>query len=287
MVPYERIESVQSANVLFHFMKKKKYLTDILKRRGIVPRYCEEDMEYLGIKNVAVLQKCFCDLPIHKLGENIKIKLDDDTKKKLSKEAQNEIYEYNTHPDYYGTYGIAFAKEWCIKQNLQPVHYINKESDYIQEYKTIYKFIWNKDDVEDILCRDIINRLAYFKPLDGKMKRYISDQEIYIYKNFCDEQEWRYIPFEKDLQSVKKGAVVAKKRILDNIREINKELESEEYKDIWLKFKYDDIRYIIVPNRSDRIEIIDYINHILEIPENKKYILISKILVLDEIRKDW
>lgn len=110
MVPYERIESVQSANVLFHFMKKKKYLTDILKRQGIVPRYCEEDMEYLGIKNVAVLQKCFCDLPIHKLGENIKIKLDDDTKKKLSKEAQNEIYEYNTHPDYYGTYGIAFAK---------------------------------------------------------------------------------------------------------------------------------------------------------------------------------
>lgn len=31
MVPYERIECVRSANVLFHFMKKKKYLTDILK----------------------------------------------------------------------------------------------------------------------------------------------------------------------------------------------------------------------------------------------------------------
>lgn len=25
MVPYERIECVRSANVLFHFMKKKKY----------------------------------------------------------------------------------------------------------------------------------------------------------------------------------------------------------------------------------------------------------------------
>lgn len=119
------------------------------------------------------------------------------------------------------------------------------------------------------------------------MKRYISDQEIYIYKNFCDEQEWRYIPFEKNLQSVQKGAVVAKKRILDNIRKVNKELEAEEYKNIWLKFKYDDIRYIIVPNKINRVEIIDYIIDTLEMPENEKYILISKILVLDEIRKDW
>lgn len=74
---------------------------------------------------------------------------------------------------------------------------------------------------------------------------------------------------------------------MDNIRKVNKELEAEEYKNIWLKFKYDDIRYIIVPNKINRVEIIDYIIDTLEMPENEKYILISKILVLDEIRKDW
>ena len=38
---------------------------------------------------------------------------------------------------------------------------------------------------------------------------------------------------------------------------------------------------------KSEVEIIDYIIDTLEMPENEKYILISKILVLDEIRKDW
>ena len=60
------------------------------------------------------------------------------------------------------------------------------------------------------------------------------------------------------------------------------------------EYNYDDIRYIIVPDLHSRIDII---NTIMAIPDEQfdnqsqilmqKYILISKILVLAEIRKDW
>lgn len=70
----------QSANTLFHFMGKAEYLKDLLIRRALVPRYCIENIEYLKIrdeeneyKEVAVLQKCFCDIPFHKLTETFSL----------------------------------------------------------------------------------------------------------------------------------------------------------------------------------------------------------------------
>ena len=42
---------VQSANTLFHFMKKEDYLKSILFNKAIIPRYCVENINYLGIKN--------------------------------------------------------------------------------------------------------------------------------------------------------------------------------------------------------------------------------------------
>ena len=76
--------------------------------------------------------------------------------------------------------------------------------------------------------------------------------------------------------------------------DINSRLSTRQYEKLWLLYNYEDIRFIIVPNASERI---DFINTILNIPEEQftsesdimtqKYILISKILVLAEIRKDW
>lgn len=62
----------QSANTLVHFMKKFKYLEEILEKKALIPRYCIEDLQYLNIgggsfTEAFVLQKCFCDIPFHKL----------------------------------------------------------------------------------------------------------------------------------------------------------------------------------------------------------------------------
>lgn len=78
------------------------------------------------------------------------------------------------------------------------------------------------------------------------------------------------------------------------LNETNESIESEEWKRLWIEYTYDEIRYILVPDATARINII---NFILALPEEKfnvpeqagveKQVLISKILVLDEIRKDW
>ena len=116
--------------------------------------------------------------------------------------------------------------------------------------------------------------------------------EIEFQKNFHDEKEWRYVPGREAVRNTNIERVVANQYLLE--RDINSRLSTRQYEKLWLLYNYEDIRYIIVPNASERI---DFINTILNIPEEQftsesdimtqKYILISKILVLAEIRKDW
>lgn len=118
-----------------------------------------------------------------------------------------------------------------------------------------------------------------------------------IYKNFHDEKEWRYVPNAHCLSDMHLECIVANPNILripDFQQNTNSKLLTSEYSGLWLNFNYDDVRYIIVPDANARIEIIDFI---LQLPESQfnteesaqrvKLVLISKILVLDEIGKDW
>jgi hypothetical protein len=154
------------------------------------------------------------------------------------------------------------------------------------------------DDIPEEYSQDIINRLAYIKPLRGIMQRQITRNDssitVELYKNFHDEREWRYVPNADVLTSLKIESIIANPKILPFANEISKSLEHERYKTLWLDFSYDDIRYIIVPNINARIELIKTISSLpTSCFENQddismqKSILISKILVLTEIRKDW
>ena len=110
-------KSKQSANALFTFMDKSDFLKDILQKKRIYPRYCYEKLDYLalnGLPGVAFPMKCFCDIFITRLIE---------------------------HTKTYGKYGIAFTKEWGIKNNIQPVHYINpiENSFDIESIKILYE----------------------------------------------------------------------------------------------------------------------------------------------------
>ena len=279
-LPYD--DYAQSANTLFHFMKKQEYLNSILRRRAIIPRYCIETIDYLNIRNgtrlfneVAILQKCFCDIPFHKLADSFAVNVVGDVYKSLSKDERADLEKNNTHFAYYGEYAVAFSKSWGEKKHLQPVHYLNKYS------------------------QDVINRLAYIKPLRGIMKRKItrsdsSSATIEIQKNFHDEREWRYVPNVEVLTALNTESIIANPYIIPLADEISKGLEQDKYKKLWLDFSFDDIRYIIVPDILARIEIIKTIT---DLPDScfenqddilmQKNVLISKILVLEEIRRDW
>ena len=142
-LPYD--DYAQSANTLFHFMKKQEYLNSILRRRAIIPRYCVETIDYLSIKNgtrlfneVAILQKCFCDIPFHKLADSFAVNGVGDVYESLSKDERADLEKNNTHFAYYGEYAVAFSKSWGEKKHLQPVHYLNKDSQYAKDFSALF-----------------------------------------------------------------------------------------------------------------------------------------------------
>lgn len=303
----------QSANTLFHFMKKEEYLKNILINKAIVPRYCIENIEYLGISDgeiqydeVAVLQKCFCDIPFHKLTENFALRGDVDVYEALSEEDKLKASLNNTHPDFYGEYAIAFSKKWGENHDLQPIHYLNENSNHTKEFTRLFEKILREDNIDDEYVDDVLNRLSFIKPLRGIMNRQFLTKDnknvtIKFWKNFHDEKEWRYVPSGENLQELGLERVIANPNVLrlgnalgnSALEEINQGLYSKKCEKIWLEYDYNDIRYIIVPDAQSRINLIRII---MNIPKEKfkeqqveleKQILISKILVLEEIRKDW
>ena len=297
---------VQSANSLFHFMKEAKYLKDALNRHALVPRYCVETVDYLGIQSggksygkIAVLQKCFCDIPFHQLGEIFPLALVDENNSKLSKEDRASLRKNNTHFALYGEYGLAFSKTWGEHNHLQPVHYVNSDSSYTENFSKYFEHILSEKDLPDPVSQDVIERLSFVKPLRGIMERKLirndrSDISIQLRKNFHDEHEWRYVPAPETLASLNMECIIANPQVIALSNGISDEIENEKYKSLWLNFSYNDIRYIIVPDNEARIDVI---SAIMDLPrtnfqedksvELSKQLLVSKLVVLSEIRKDW
>lgn len=297
----------QSANTLFHFVSKVDYLKYILLNKAIVPRYCIEDIDYLSLENnnkiidkIAVLQKCFCDIPIHKITTNCFLRGSGKNFDTLSSYEKRRAEQSNTHTDFYGRYAIAFSKEWGESNNFQPVQYVNPQSHFTHSFINSFNSAIKLDDLPDEISDDINQKLAFIKPLRGKMQRQFhrdsSEITIEFIKNFHDEQEWRYVPDAIDLEKLSLPVIIANSNLVDQLylKEVNKGLEDNKYNTIWLKYNYQDIRYIIVPNAESRMDIIKTIFDLDDTQfENaistdvQKQLLVSKILVLEEIRRDW
>lgn len=287
----------QSANTLFHFVKEPTYLKDILTDKALKPRYCREDIRYLNLKSwedILILQKCFCDIPLEMLTRNTRIQIIDPYD--LTKEDITSIEKQNSHTDFYGKFGIGFTKTWGESNHLQQVQYINQVSELSLDIRGMFNYLMNQNDVADVITEDFIYRLAYLKPLRGRMLREYElaggeKKNISILKNFHDEKEWRYIPNRKQL--VEYRQVIANRNIVntsDAVRLMNNMIQASK-KELWLPIEYDSIRYLIVPTVKDRMDLIEFIvnlpsENFIENAEMHKYLLVSKIMVLDELRKD-
>lgn len=288
-------EYIHSSNSVINFMKELWYLEDILKTKRIMPRYCEENIEYLElkyngekIKTVCVLQKCFCDIPLHSITKTVPVwNMEQDIN------GGEEVQKSNlnsTHTDFYGEYGIAFSKTWAEKNNLQPVQYINPNSTVVEDFKKVFEYVLNREDIDDVFVSDIISRLGIFKQLCGKMSRLIDGNKINVIKNFRDECEWRYIPTTQVLEKYHLSLVIFDEETKKLRDQISNRLLSEHYKELGIPFEFQEIRYVVVPNTNARRNLIDFITSLeLDIKDAllEKSLLISKILVLDDIKRDF
>ena len=290
---------VHSANSLFHFMSDAKYLISALQRKALCPRYCNEDVAYLNIKyksenydKIAVLQKCFCDIPLRNIVRKFPIHLTENN----DENAKDRLVPEFSHTDLYGSYAIAFSKRWGEDHKLQPVHYLSKEAEIVSKFAQMFHDSIEQEELPDTISDFFLNWLCFLKPLRGTMWHHLEAKtgekiKCEFFKNFHDEHEWRFVPFHVIVDGNNLDCLIANgvvgSGLLQTMSDI---LENDSYNASWLQFQYDDIRYIIVPDHVGRRQIIETVQNIPDekfADEFQRLTLISKILVLDDIVKDF
>ncbi len=293
-----REDYTHSANSLFHFMKKQDYLFSALKAKALKPRYCRENIDYLGLsleeepfKEMAVLMKCFCDIPLHRV-------LDDAVVMSVAENSKRTSTSNRNHASIYGEYALAFSKTWGERHDVQPITYLNPNAYYTMNFRDIInQVLSNTIDLPSTVIDNYLLQLAFFKPLRGSMQRNDEVNKHEYVKNFHDEQEWRFVPKEAFLNE-EFDPIIAHPLLLsslglqteDPLDLLSKRLSGNSYENLWLKFEFDDVRYILVPDKQSRLDFINFITAMSDADFSssiEKQVLISKILILEEIRKDW
>ena len=256
------IPSTIQADTLFNFTTKIEYLVESLRRKKLFPRYNVEDISYLHISNIdkiAILMKCFCDINLHRL---------------------------DIHLNWYGHYGLAFSKEWGMKQAIQPVHYINQSSrlcaDFSEAFCAALTAKRENESPEQITMKNyLLHNLMYLKPYEGNFK----NQEGKIEKKcFTDECEWRFIPNVDPLLNLSPFYFDEKMLNSDSLVRLSNALKNDS--NFGLSFSYEDLKYIIIKNDRDFSLLAKTIT-VMNISALEKHQLFSKIIIWEKSRGDF
>jgi hypothetical protein len=130
-----------SSTNLFHFLKKKEWLLEILENMSFKPRYVLE--EYPSLKETYLISmKCFCDIPLSSI---------------------------KNHISKYGKFGIGFNKEFAYKHYISPVCY------YYESSNTIFRLI-TMEKPDSINQGSLIPYFKYINSAD-KTENYYDERE--------------------------------------------------------------------------------------------------------------
>ncbi|WP_396596913.1 abortive infection system antitoxin AbiGi family protein [Dokdonia sp. R86516] len=246
-----------SSNSLIHITKNKTSLKGILTGDFKI-KYCLETMYSDSFEYVfGVPMVSFCDIPLSQVKNHIKS---------------------------YGSYGIGLSRKWAIKNGLNPVLYIEKNSALAEHtFDVLYDNILDNKKVEELTEAELAlaDFFRYSKNYEGELIR--SGKTINSEYRFSDEREWRYCP-EKNV--LKKNPY-----IIDNDAEYrkNKARYNSSVSKIRLKFEPDDITYIIIKKESEISEFVRF----LEDAKGKKFSmeqvrrLTTRIITTEQIKTDF
>lgn len=259
--------TVISSNTLFHFTNSTNNIISILET-GFSPRFCLEQfgpelfIGQIDYMETAIPMTCFCDIPLSQI-EN--------------------------HLEFYGFYGIGLSKDWGQKNGVTPISYIHENSTQVKYLKlagTTIFMLFKNPKLLDILPKDqnplisIFELAAFFKQYKGKMWR----NNQYVEKRFYDEREWRYVPFLNEM-----GAHYR----LSKDQFLNKGIELAAANQMIaekcpLKFKFSDIKYLIVKKESEMATLSDALDSMTNIyTDDQRKILKTKIISTEQIIEDF
>lgn len=248
-------------DTLFTFTTKLEYLIKSLEHRMISPRYCREDIRYLKVNEVkwiAYPMKCFCDINMQKL---------------------------DVHMEWYGEYGIAFYKDWGMKHNIQPLHYLNENSDLLDDISKVFKRVLREKGEDPnttytMLKNYLLHELMYYKPYQGRIQNRRTGK--LAKKCFTDECEWRYIA---DVSKLNLPQVIPESNKYDaNLERLYNDAMDLK-KEVSLCFEYSDIKHIIIPSLAEYKELSRVVDS-WGLKDDKEEIL-SKVIVWQQQKEDF
>lgn len=267
-----------SSNTLFHFTSKFEYLINILVN-NFRPRYCMESLACLEpqsplglgpVLDYAIPLTCFCDIPLSLTSK---------------------------HLATYGDYGIGLIKDWGMKRGLNPVLYIHYHSSLkntINENIDIAKNIsfevpkHKLNQLTDVPINSKVllanfDYLRFFtKPYEGPFYR--NGQFLPEHVRFYDEREWRYVP--KSDGSWKQ--FIYKEEFEDEVKRENYNSIVAADEKASLTFTPNDIKYIIVKEEAEILEIAGRIDNIkFKYNENERLLLKTRLISSEQIRADF
>lgn len=255
-----------SSNCLFHFTPKLEYLINIFQQ-GFHPRYCFEDLKLNDNRairgyNFGIPMTCFCDISLGQI---------------------------SNHISTYGNYGIGMKKDWGIRNRLNPIIYINKNSTIAEPLSIMaecgLKLNKSEDKKAQVVGGEIMNSwsslLMYSKPYSGN---FTHRGKVSKNVKFYNEREWRYIP--TDGQNTAPFGTLSKEK-MDDEKILN--VENQRLYDHRLRFNPNDVNYIFVKEESEIHQMVKELRNIKGNRFNAKTvdILTSKILTTKQILEDF
>jgi hypothetical protein len=240
------------SNTLFHFTKSIETLKLILEN-GFWPRYCLEDINWLGYDKfdyIAYPMVCFCDIPLSRISEHI---------------------------GFYGEFGLGLTRQWAHLNGLNPILYSAGSNNLTSAFRDLNDHS-NKLEGEDVeLCKITMRYLlAHTKPTSGKM---VIDG-VPVEKEFYQESEWRYVPQHEAIRPYIRKPKFEDKNELDKENSLTKA-------NCIIKFGPNDIRYIFVKSDADIPNIINFIQTSLDnFSAVELKVLMSRVVSLESLSVD-
>lgn len=215
------------SQTLFHFTRKLDYLKGILKD-GFHPRFCLEDLDWLSKnESYAYPMVCFCDIPLGRVEQ---------------------------HVQQYGNYGIGMSRAWAVRNKLNPVIYVSKDSALSSSLDGLLDCLPQASDEEKDKAGNKIHRYFFdvirnIKPLTGKM---LVNDTLTDGIDFYQESEWRYLALHDDVPYSLNAEEWEDKKNLDDAHAATRE-------HCMLNFNADDVRYLFFERDADIPELVDFI----------------------------
>lgn len=240
------------SRTLFHFTKSRETLKLILKH-GFWPRYCPEDVRWLGqadAKAVAFPMVCFCDIPLSRISD---------------------------HVNFYGQYGLGMTRDWALKNGLNPILYISGDNGLSAEMRNLNEHFNLLLGDNKVKAKESMRYVyAHSKPASGVM---VVDGNP-VEKDFYLESEWRLVPRHKDVPAY----------IRENIFDDTDKLANANEKTrahCMLRISPSDVKYIFAKSDADIPDLINFLQTELDHHSHADVkVLMSRVTSLESIQGD-